>query len=83
MADLNNYISGGGKTVKVHEQRDRIRTADESELRELLHDVQAEVLNLRTQALLQQAPNPMRIRSIRKMVARINTELAARAAKTA
>lgn len=75
MAELNNYLGGGGKSVKLHEQRDNIRSADESELRELLHDVQSELLNLRTQAVLQQTPNPMRIRQVRKMVARIHTEL--------
>ena len=81
MADLNNYVGGGGTTVKLHEQRDRIRAASEDELREVLQDVQAELLNLRTQAIMQQAPNPMRIRHVRKMVARIHTELAARQRK--
>jgi hypothetical protein len=56
MADLNNYLGGGGKTVKMHDQRDRIRSANEDELRELLNDVQGELLNLRTQAIMQQAP---------------------------
>ena len=83
MADLNNYLGGGGKTVKMHDQRDRIRSANEDELRELLNDVQGELLNLRTQAIMQQAPNPMRIRHIRKMVARIHTELAQRERKAA
>jgi large subunit ribosomal protein L29 len=83
MADLNNYVGGGGKTVKLHEQRDRIRSASEDELRDMLNEVQGEMLNLRTQAVLQQTPNPMRIRQIRKMVARIHTELGARAAKAA
>lgn len=83
MADLNKYVSGGGKTVKLHEQRELLRQADESELRELLHDVQAEMLNLRTQAILQNVENPMRVRAIRKMVARIHTELTAREFKAA
>ncbi len=81
MAELNKYLGGGGKSVKLHEQRDSIRSADESELRELLHDVQSELLNLRTQAVLQQTPNPMRIRQVRKMVARIHTELKSRELK--
>ena len=81
MAELNKFIGGAGKTVKMHEQRENIKSASEDDLRELLHDVQAELLNLRTQAILQQTPNPMRIRSVRKMVARIHTELTARAAK--
>ena len=83
MADLNNYIGGGGKTVKMRDQRERIHSASEDELRELLSDVQGELLNLRTQAVLQQTPNPMRIRAIKKMVARIHGELGARAAKSA
>ena len=83
MADLNNFIGGGGKTVKLYEQRDRIRSAGEDELRDMLNEVQGEMLNLRTQAVLQQTPNPMRIRQIRKMVARIHTELASREAKAA
>jgi large subunit ribosomal protein L29 len=81
VADLNNYVGGGGKSVKLHEQRDRIRQAGEDELRDVLNDVQGELLQLRTQAVLQQTPNPMRIRQLRKMVARIHTELAARSKK--
>lgn len=78
MADLNKYIGGGGKTVKLHEQRDSIRAASPEELNEVLEDVQEELFNLRTQAMMQQVPNPMRIRQVRKLVARIHTELAAR-----
>ena len=81
MADLNNFVGGGGKTVKLHEQRERIRQAGDDELRDVLHDVQGELLQLRTQATLQQTPNPMRVRHIRKMVARIHTELASRSGK--
>ena len=81
MADLNKFIGGGGKSIKMHEQRENIKSASDADLRELLNDVQPELLNLRTQAILQQTPNPMRIRSVRKMVARIHTELASRAAK--
>ncbi len=83
MADLNQYLGAGGKAVRLHEQRDRIRQAGDDELREVLQDVQGELLNLRTQAVLQQTPNPMRIRQIRKMVARIHTELSVRERKTA
>ena len=80
MAELNNYIGGGGKSVKLYEQRDLIRESSESDLNALLHTVQAEILDLRTKAVLQQAENPMRIRQVRKMVARIHTELASRRA---
>ncbi len=78
MADLNRFIGGGGKTVKLHEQRDHIRQADAEELQDVLGDAQLELLNLRTQAMMQQVPNPMRIRQVRRLVARIKTELTAR-----
>jgi ribosomal protein L29 len=81
VADLNKYIGGSGKAVKLHDQREQIRGASDDELNELLNEVQGELLNLRTQAILQQTPNPMRIRSIKKMVARIHGELSTRAAK--
>ncbi|HVF84602.1 MAG TPA: 50S ribosomal protein L29 [Abditibacteriaceae bacterium] len=80
MADLSNYLSGD-KPVKIHEQRERLRAADETELREILKDVEAEILNLRTQAIMQNVENPMRLRAIRKMVARIHTELSERERK--
>ena len=83
MADLNKYLGASGKSVKLHEQRDLLRGADESELRELLQDVQMEVLNLRTQAVMGDVENPMRLRAIKKMVARVHTELTARAQKVA
>ncbi len=79
MADLNKLLGGGGKNLKLHEQRDAIRGADEADLKEALHTADLELLNLRTQAMMQQASNPMRIRQVRKMVARIHTELATRA----
>ena len=83
MADLNKYLTGGGKTVHTYEQRETVRGADEAELRELLNDLQGELLNLRTQAILQQSANPMRIRHVRKLIARIHTELGARERKAA
>ena len=79
MADLNKLLGGGGKNLKLHEQRDAVRNADEADLKEALHTADLELLNLRTQAMMQQASNPMRIRQVRKMVARIHTELATRA----
>ncbi len=81
MADLNNYVSGGGKTVKTHEIRERIHGADEAELREVLKDCEMELFNLRTQGMVQQLPNPMRIRHVRKLIARVQTELNARSRK--
>ncbi len=78
MADLNNYVSGGGKTVKLHEIRDRVTKADDAELKSILDDCARELLDLRTQSMLQQVPNPMRIRHVRKLIARVQTEQSAR-----
>ena len=83
MADLNKFLGGGGKHLKTHEQRERVRDASEDELRDVLGEVNGELLNLRTQALLQQTSNPMRTRQVRKLVARIHTELGARQRKAA
>ena len=83
MADLNKYLGGGGKAVKLHEQRERVRDAGEEELREVLRDLEGELLTLRTQAMLAQSPNPMRIRQVRKLIARIHTDLSARQRKAA
>jgi ribosomal protein L29 len=83
VADLNKYLGGGGKTVKLHDQRERLREADEAELRDVLSDLQGEMFNLHTQAMMQQLPNPLRIRHTRKLAARIQTELSTRRRKTA
>ena len=83
MADLNNFLSSSSKAVKLRDQRDRVREASEDELREVLQDVQREMLDLRTKAAMHDVANPMRIRAIRKLVARVHTELSARAAKSA
>ena len=83
MADLNKFLGGGGKAVKLHEQRERVRDASEEELRDVLRDLEGELLNLRTQAMLAQSPNPMRIRQVRKLIARIHTDLSARHRKAA
>jgi len=83
VADLNNYISSGDAKVKTHDLRTRIHGADESELREVLKDCEMELFNLRTQSIVQQLPNPMRIRHVRKLIARVQTELNARNRKEA
>lgn len=80
MADLNKFL-GGGTPMKLKDQRENVRNASDDELRDALDTAQLELLNLRTQAILHQAANPMRIRHVRKMVARINGELSARANK--
>ncbi len=81
MADLNKFLGSGGKNLKMHEQREVIRDASEDEMREALRTADLEIINLRTQAMLQQATNPLRIRAVRKMIARIHTELKARELK--
>ena len=81
MADLNNYLSSGDSKVKLHEIRDRVREADEAELKDILKGCERELFDLRTQAIVQQLPNPMRIRHVRKLIARVQTELNARAQK--
>ena len=50
-----------------------------AELNEKLDQSKAELFNLRFQAAIQQLENPMRIKEVRKNVARIKTELASRA----
>lgn len=83
MADLNQYISNADAKVKLHEVRARVKSADESELRDILKGCERELFDLRTQAMLQQLPNPMRIRHVRKLIARVQTELSARQPKAA
>lgn len=84
MAELNKFVGDGAdKKVKLHDLRNTIRQADESELQEILASVQSELFEQRTQALMQQISNPMRIRQLKKLVARIHTELGARRIKQA
>ena len=84
MAELNKFVGDGAdKKVKLHDLRNAIRQADESELQEILAGVQTELFEQRTQALMQQISNPMRIRQLKKLVARIHTELGARRIKQA
>lgn len=78
MADLNKYLGGAGKSVKLHTQRELVRKADNAELQEIIADSQKEIFEQKTGALMQQLANPMRVRAIRKLVARVHTELAVR-----
>ena len=78
MADLNRYISNADAKVKLYEVRERVKGAEEKELHELLKGCERELFDLRTQSMLQQLPNPMRIRHVRKLIARVRTELSAR-----
>lgn len=83
MADLNQYISNADAKVKLHEVRARVKSADAAELQDILKSCERELFDLRTQAMLQQLPNPMRIRHVRKLIARVQTELTARQAQAA
>ena len=86
MADLNNldkFLGDQTNRVKTKDLRDNIRSASESELQGLLQDVQKELIEQRTQAMLQQIANPMRIRQLKKLTARIHTEISARQRKAA
>jgi len=83
MADLNRYISNADAKVKLYEVRERVKGAEEAELRDILKNCERELFDLRTQAMLQQLPNPMRIRHVRKLIARVQTELSARQNKVA
>ncbi len=83
MADLNRYISNADAKVKLYEVRERVKGAEEAELHGILKDCERELFDLRTQAMLQQLPNPMRIRHVRKLIARVRTELSAREAQAA
>ncbi|BCM92831.1 50S ribosomal protein L29 [Abditibacteriota bacterium] len=83
MADLNQYISNADSKVKLYEVRERVKRADEAELRDILKVSERELFDLRTQAMLQQLPNPMRIRHVRKLIARVQTELSARQSQAA
>lgn len=74
MADLSKFQDN----VKLRDLRERVRDTDEAELRDLLGDLERDILQLRSQAMVQGLPNPMRIRQDRKLIARIQTELAAR-----
>lgn len=83
MAELNKFLGDGSEKVKLHDLRDRLRQADEGELHDVLQGVQGELLEQRTQAMMQQIANPMRIRQLKKLVARIHTELGERSRQAA
>jgi large subunit ribosomal protein L29 len=83
VAELNKFIGDSSKRIKTRDMREKVRGASEGELQDILNDVQKELLEQRTQAMLQQIENPMRIRQLKKLVARVHTELSARAQKAA
>jgi ribosomal protein L29 len=79
VAELNKYQDN----VKLRDLRERIRNADADELRDVADGLQRDMLSLRAQGMIQGLTNPMRIRHNRKVIARIHTELAARAKQAA
>ena len=83
MAELNKYLGDSSKRVKIHDLREIIRGASEADLQAILQDSQTELLEQRTQAMLQQIANPMQIRQLKKLVARAHTEISARQEKAA
>jgi large subunit ribosomal protein L29 len=83
VAELNKFLGDQTKHVKTRDLRDNIRGASESELQGLLQDVQKELIEQRTQAMMQQIANPMRIRQLKKLVARVHTEISSREQKVA
>jgi large subunit ribosomal protein L29 len=83
VAELNKFLGDSSKRVKTRDLREKVRGASEGELQDILNDVQKELLEQRTQAMLQQIANPMRIRQLKKLVARVHTELTGRERKAA
>ena len=55
-----------------------IRELTASELESKLKDLKAELFNLRFQLAINQLENPMRIKAVKKDIARIMTEMRAR-----
>lgn len=83
MANLNDYISNADSKVKLHEIREAVRKADAAELSEVVKLAEREIFELKLKGAVQPLENPMRIRHVRKLIARVKTEQTARAAKAA
>lgn len=83
MAELNKFLGDQSKRVKTKDLRESIRGASEGDLQGILQDVQKELIEQRTQAMMQQIANPMRIRQLKKLVARVHTEISSREQKAA
>lgn len=60
-----------------------IKDLSVAELNEKLAEAKSELFNLRFQAAIQQIENPMRIKEVKKSIARINTELTKRTSDAA
>ena len=61
--------------MKVNELRKQISEMDSAELEQKLAEYKAELFNLRFQMAMGQLENPMRIREVRKAVARFKTRM--------
>lgn len=60
--------------VMVMKNKD-IRKLSNNELTSKINDLKKELLNLRFQAATSQLPNPMRIKEVKKEIARVKTIL--------
>ncbi len=60
-----------------------MRSLSNAELEKRLKDLKAELFNLRFQLAINQLENPMRIKAVKKDIARINTILCENKNKTA
>ena len=69
--------------MKKNDFLTEIKDLSVAELNEKLAEAKSELFNLRFQAAIQQLENPMRIKEVKKSIARINTELTKRASKAA
>ena len=61
--------------MKASQIRSQINESTVSELNEKLKDLKAELFNLRFQNAINQLENPMRIKAVKKDIARVKTVL--------
>lgn len=61
--------------MKVNELRKQISELSVAELEQKLAEYKAELFNLRFQMAMGQLENPMRIREVRKAIARVKTRI--------
>lgn len=61
--------------MKVNELRKQISDMNATELEQKLASLKAELFNLRFQMVMGQLDNPMRIREVRKAIARVKTRI--------
>jgi large subunit ribosomal protein L29 len=61
--------------MKASQIRSQIKDSTVSELNEKLKDLKAELFNLRFQHAINQLENPLRIKAVKKDIARVKTVL--------